>query len=198
VSAVDPLVYTARWRVRSYEIDQNGHVNNAVYLNYAEALTVEHAEAAGYGRAWTEAHGGAWVVRRHEVEYLRAARMGDLLDLTVQVELVRGVRGLRLTTIRNALDGAAVAEVRSEWVWVRLSDGRPARVPAELVELAAEVTEVTLARQRAGRRAAERNDGVTSSRTIDGKPIVQGGPSLPVPETVPPGSHGENQQKERR
>ena len=75
-SVVDPLVYTARWRVRSYEIDQNGHVNNAVYLNYTEALTVEHAEASGYGRAWTEAQGGAWVVRRHEVEYLRPARMG--------------------------------------------------------------------------------------------------------------------------
>jgi len=47
VNQVDPLVYRARWRVRSYEIDQNGHVNNAVYLNYAEALTVEHAEARG-------------------------------------------------------------------------------------------------------------------------------------------------------
>ena len=55
---VDPLVHRTRWRVRSYEIDQNGHVNNAVYLNYAEALTVEHAEASGYGRAWTEARGG--------------------------------------------------------------------------------------------------------------------------------------------
>jgi len=135
-TGVDPLAYAARWRVRSYEIDQNGHVNNAVYLNYAEALTVEHAEASGYGRAWTEAHGGAWVVRRHEVLYKRPARMGDELVLTVRVELVRGVRGVRRTTIALAADGAPVAEVWSEWVWVRLSDGRP----AELVELAAGVT----------------------------------------------------------
>jgi acyl-CoA thioester hydrolase len=151
---VDPLVYRTRWRVRSYEIDQNGHVNNAVYLNYAEALTVEHAEAAGYGRAWTEAQGGAWVVRRHEIEYLRAARMGDELELEVRVELVRGVRGIRRTTISRAADGLPVARVVSEWVWVRLSDGRPTRVPAELVEVAASVTAATLARNdRAGRRA---------------------------------------------
>jgi len=153
VGSVDPLVHTVRWRVRSYEIDQNGHVNNAVYLNYAEALTVEHAEASGYGRAWTEARGGAWVVRRHEVEYLRPARMGDELELTVRVELVRGVRGVRRTSIARVADGLAVAEVRSEWVWVRLSDGRPTRVPAELVEVAAPVTAETLAgRDRDGRR----------------------------------------------
>jgi acyl-CoA thioester hydrolase len=144
---VDPLVYTARWRVRSYEVDQNGHVNNAVYLNYAEALTVEHAEASGYGRAWSEAQGGAWVVRRHEVEYLRPAYMGDELDLTVRVELVRGVRGVRRTTIARARDAVPVAEVRSEWVWVRLADGRPVRVPTELVQVAASVTADTLARQ---------------------------------------------------
>ena len=152
---VDPLVYRARWRVRSYEIDQNGHVNNAVYLNYAEALTVEHAEASGYGRAWSEARGGGWVVRRHEVEYLRPARLGDQLELTVRVELVRGVRGVRRTTITRVGDPAPVAEVRSEWVWLRLADGRPARVPEELVRAAAAPTAATLARRgRDGRSTA--------------------------------------------
>jgi acyl-CoA thioester hydrolase len=149
----DPLVYTTRWRVRSYEIDQNGHVNNAVYLNYAEALTVEHAEAAGYGRSWAAAHGGAWVVRRHEIEYLRAARMGDELELTVRVELVRGVRGVRRTTVARVADELPVARVLSEWVWVRLVDGRPARVPQELVDVAASATADTLAqRDHAGRQ----------------------------------------------
>jgi acyl-CoA thioester hydrolase len=145
VTRVDPLVYTSCWRVRSYEVDQNGHVNNAVYLNYAEALTVEHAEASGYGRAWSEAHGGAWVVRRHEVEYLRPALMGDVLELTVRVELVRGVRGVRRTSIRRVEDGTEVAVVLSDWVWCRVPDGRPTRVPAELVEVAAKVTAETLA-----------------------------------------------------
>jgi acyl-CoA thioester hydrolase len=154
VGTVDPLVYHACWRVRSYELDQNGHVNNAVYLNYAEALTVEHAEASGYGRAWAEARGGAWVVRRHEVEYLRAARMGDELDLVVRVELVRGVRGVRRTTIARAADAMAVAEVLSEWVWLRLTDGRPARVPGELVEVAASVTAATMARRRRSARGS--------------------------------------------
>ena len=164
---VDPLVYDTRWLVRSYEIDQNGHVNNAVYLNYAEALTVEHAEASGYGRLWSEAHNGGWVIRRHEIEYLRPAVMGDELDLTVRVELVRGVRGVRRTSIQRLPDGAPIANILSEWVWVRLSDGRPARVPSELVEVAASVTAATLARRGGdGRRYVARNETDAESRTI--------------------------------
>ena len=63
--------------MRSYELDSNGHVNNAVYLAYAEELAVLHAEARGFGREWTLIHGGAWVVRRHEIIYHRPARFGD-------------------------------------------------------------------------------------------------------------------------
>ena len=151
---VDPLVYSTRWLVRSYEIDQNGHVNNAVYLNYAEGLTVEHAEASGYGREWSEAHNGAWVIRRHEIEYLRPAVMGDELELTVRVELVKGVRGVRRTAIKRVSDGAPVANILSQWVWVRLTDGRPSRVPAELVNAAASVTAATVARLGSDGRGA--------------------------------------------
>jgi acyl-CoA thioester hydrolase len=89
-------------------------------------------------------------VRRHEVEYLRPAVLGDELELTVRVELVHGVRGVRRTHIERAGpgEGVPVARVLSQWVWVRLADGRPARVPRELVEVAAEVTGATLAAAR--------------------------------------------------
>jgi len=92
------------------------------------------------------------VIRRHEIEYLRPAVIGDELELTVLVELVKGVRGVRRTTIKRVSDGAPVANVLSQWVWVRLSDGRPTRVPAELVNVAASVTAATIARQRSDGR----------------------------------------------
>src|SRR5437016_536298 len=109
--AVDPIVYTTCWPVRHYELDRNGHVNNAVYLNYAEQLTIEHAELAGFGAEWSAAHGGWWVVYRSVLTYHRPAVYGDLLELTVRVELVQGTRGIRRTTIRRAADGEPVAEV---------------------------------------------------------------------------------------
>ena len=146
---VDPLEFTMRWPVRGYELDSRGHVNNAVYLSWAEEVATAHAEAAGYGRAWSADRGGGWIIRRTEITYHLPAMYGDEIEITVKVELVRGARGVRRTTIRRASDGELFAELLTEWVWVRLSDGRPTQVPAELVALAASVTAATLARRRA-------------------------------------------------
>ena len=126
--------HTLRFAVRSYELDQNGHVNNSVYVAWAENVTNDHAESVGFGRAWSLAHGGAWVVRRHEALYHLPAVGGDEIEATVRVEGVRGVRGWRRTEFRRVADGALLAEVASEWAWVRPEDGRPARVPQEIVE----------------------------------------------------------------
>ena len=131
--ASDRWSYTTRWHVRQYELDYNGHVNNATYLNYVAQVTSEHGEASGFGRAWSIERGGAWVVRRHDITYHRPAVYGDELELTVRVRSVGGVRGVRRTTIVRVADGAPIADIETEWVWVRLADGRPARVPAEIV-----------------------------------------------------------------
>jgi acyl-CoA thioester hydrolase len=124
--------YTVRWRVRSYELDSNGHVNNSVYLAYAEEVATLHAEALAFGRKWTQKHAGAWVVRKHEITYRRPAKYGDDLELTTTVMSLRGASAVRHTLIK-LVDGAHLAEVTTEWVWVRASDGKPARLPQELV-----------------------------------------------------------------
>jgi acyl-CoA thioester hydrolase len=126
--------FTQRWRVRTYEVDENGHVNNAVYLNWVEHIAAEHAEALGFGRDWSIARGGAWVVRRHDIVYRRPARRGDEVTVTVRVLQVGGVRGRRQTWIRRTGDDTLLAETMSDWAWVRLSDGRPTAVPGEIVE----------------------------------------------------------------
>jgi acyl-CoA thioester hydrolase len=129
----DRAEYTARWRVRTYELDVNGHVNNAVYLNWAEQIATEHVEVAGFGQEWVAAQGGVWVVRRHEIVYRRPAVYGDELELVTRAVSIRGARGYRQTIITRVADQAVIAEVNTEWVWVQLPDGRPARVPDELV-----------------------------------------------------------------
>ena len=47
--SADRLGYTTRWRVRTYELDMNGHVNNAVYLNWAEQLATGTSRRPGSG-----------------------------------------------------------------------------------------------------------------------------------------------------
>jgi acyl-CoA thioester hydrolase len=121
--------YTTTWRVRSYELDANGHVNNAVYVAYAEEVANQHAESIGFGRTWTKDHAGTWVARRHEITYFLAAVYGDELQLTTEVVQIRGARAIRKTVIRRVEDDGLLVEMQTEWVWVRLADGRPVRVP---------------------------------------------------------------------
>jgi len=148
----DPLHYSERWRVRNNELDSNGHVNNSVYLAWAEEIATRHAEAAGYGRAWSEERAGGWVIHKTEITYHRPALYNDIVEVAVDVELIRGARGIRSTRITRSHDGELLAELWTEWAWVRLSDGRPMRVPPELAELAAPATARTLALKDVSRR----------------------------------------------
>ena len=131
----DPWRYTAHYPVRQYELDVLGHVNNAVYLNWVEQVAVDHVEALGFGRAWAAARGGAWVVREHRITYHRPVEYGDVVLVTTLPQQIGGVRGVRRTEIHREADGRLTTEVESQWIWIRTSDGRPTRVPADLLEL---------------------------------------------------------------
>src|SRR2546427_12902733 len=100
----DPLEFTLRWPVRGYELDSNGHVNNVVYLSWAEEVATAHAEAAGYGRDWSASRGGGWGIRQTDVTYHQPAVYGGEVELTVKVQLVKGARGVRRQFIRPGAD----------------------------------------------------------------------------------------------
>ena len=55
-------------------IDELGHVNNAVWVQWIQQIAVAHWHAIA-----DPAHDDAyfWVVTRHEIDYLRAAFEGD-------------------------------------------------------------------------------------------------------------------------
>jgi acyl-CoA thioester hydrolase len=121
--------YTICIRVRHHEVDLLGHVNNAVYLNYAEEAAIAHGEHAGYGIAqMREKAGGIFVVRRHEITYHHPAVAGEELAVTTRVTAMGGVRATRCTTIVSTSGGRLIAEAKTEWVWVG-NEGRPRRIP---------------------------------------------------------------------
>jgi acyl-CoA thioester hydrolase len=131
----DPWRFTARWPVRQYELDQYGHVNNAVYLNWIEQVAIDHVESLGLGRTWAAERGGGWVVREHHVIYHRPVVSGDVVLVTTLPQRIGGVRGIRRTEIHREADGVLLTEAETNWVWVRLSDGRPMRVPSDLLRV---------------------------------------------------------------
>jgi acyl-CoA thioester hydrolase len=127
-----PIQHTVRIRVRHHEMDPLGHVNNAVYLHYVEEAAIEHARVLGFDEARWRELGGAWVVRRHEIDYKAPAVAGDELDVTTRIVAIERVQATRRTTIVRARDAVLLSEAATYWVWVGL-DGRPRRLPPEVL-----------------------------------------------------------------
>lgn len=145
--------FAAYFKVRQYEMDALGHVNNAVYLHYLEQAAYEHSSAAGFDEERTRALGGIWIVRKHEIEYLRPATGGDVLQVVTWAVEFRGARAFRdyaiyrhdgaLLSSREmptngflapdaTLVGDPVVQARTLWAWTDLASGRPRRIPDEL------------------------------------------------------------------
>lgn len=129
---MDRTRYSHLTEVRADEIDELGHVNNTVYLRYAEEVARAHSDALGLSLDAYKNLGVVPVVRRHLITYHRSAVLGDRIRVSTQVEAFRGARAGRKTRIELG-HGPLLAEVETEWVWVRADNGRPTRVPGEIL-----------------------------------------------------------------
>jgi acyl-CoA thioester hydrolase len=114
------------------DIDDNGHVNNVVYLRWAQDMGTAHWRS----RAPADAQGEwAWVALRHEVDYRRALMPGETAQARTWVaETADGPRFDRFIRI-DGPDGAMCAQVKTTWVLIEQATGRPRRVPAWMMEM---------------------------------------------------------------
>ena len=111
-------------------IDELGHVNNAVWVQWIQKLAVAHWEAAA-----DPAHRDSyfWVVVRHEIDYLRPAREGDRIAARTWVgEAPQGARFDRFVEFTGE-GGKMCVRARTFWAMLDRSSGRPLRVPREVV-----------------------------------------------------------------
>ena len=120
-------------RVRTYETDALGHVNNAVYLHYPEQAATEHSEALGWDATRYAEIGRQFVIRQHEIVYLGSAAAGDRLTVTTWSEEMSGARAWRSYIIQNQETGQRLVAVRTLWVWLDTKTGRPRPLPRDLV-----------------------------------------------------------------
>lgn len=126
--------YTRRFRVRHYELDFLGHLNNAVYVRFMQEAAIEASTAAGYSPEWYRARGAGWVIRRLQIRYLGQARYGDELEVATWVSDLKRVSSHREYRITRVPDGAQIARARVNWVYVSLENGQPLRVPQEFLQ----------------------------------------------------------------
>lgn len=120
-------------RVRHYEMDALGHVNNAVYQNYLEQAAIEHSESLGFNFELYQELGGVFVMRRVEIDYLRPAVASDTLEITTWLEEIRGTRARRRYEIRKKNKDDLLVTAEALWVWVDTKTMRPRPIPDVLL-----------------------------------------------------------------
>jgi len=125
-------VFTADFTPKPSDIDENGHVNNVVYLDWAQQLATAHWRSRAPADAQAQ---WAWIALRHEVDYRRALLLGETAHARTWVsDTTEGPRFDRFVRI-DAPDGAMCAQARTTWVLIEQATGRPRRVPTWMVEM---------------------------------------------------------------
>ena len=111
------------------DIDELGHVNNAVWVRWIQDIATAHWEAVAppeHQQAYI------WVVTRHEIDYLRAALPGETVIARTWIpDPPKGARFDRHVEFSGE-DGKAKVRAKTTWAILDKATGRPLRVPAEV------------------------------------------------------------------
>jgi acyl-CoA thioester hydrolase len=132
-SPLDPI-YSYEFTVPADALDENGHVNNVRYVQWMQEAAVHHYESIG-GIPLTQAIGATWVVRSHNIEYLRPAFAGDRIEVNTWVVNIRRVRSLRRYRFIRAADGKLLVKGETDWVFVDAKTGVPRLIPEEIIRI---------------------------------------------------------------
>jgi acyl-CoA thioester hydrolase len=123
-------VYSKNFLIPASSIDENGHVNNVVYVQWMQDIAVEHYSSIGGVAAQGPA--ATWVVREHKIEYLLPAFEGEEIEIKTWVENLRRVRSLRKYEFVRKSDGRILVQGETDWVFVDVKTGMPRPIPEEV------------------------------------------------------------------
>jgi len=121
--------FTLTFTAAPEHIDVMGHVNNAVWVQWMEAIATAHWEAVA---APEHVAAYAWVCLRHEIDY--RGNIGLRESVTAETFIPEGPHGARFdrrVDFRNGA-GKVIVSARTTWGMVDKTTGRLLRVPAEV------------------------------------------------------------------
>lgn len=111
-------------------IDELGHVNNAVWVQWIQEVALTHWYSVA---APDHQDDYIWVVVRHEIDYLRPAFEGEtLIGRTWVGDAPKGARFDRHMEFVGE-DGKVRVRATTQWAIIDKVSGRPIRVPPQVI-----------------------------------------------------------------
>ncbi len=117
--------------VGPHHLDGLGHVNNVMYLQWMQDAAWAHSQYLGLDLSAYQRLDAAMVARHHQLTYLSACFLDDQLTLNTWLTKNDGFNLYRHYEIIRQHDNKKVFEASTHWVCVKMSTGRPVRMPEE-------------------------------------------------------------------
>jgi len=115
-------------RVRTYECDAYGHVNNANYLNYLEYARYEYLRDIGFDFLKSVRDNYGIFIVRIEIDYKIPATTDDMIHIKTKPLKKGAASGTLAQQIWREDD--LLVEAKVTWAFVD-SDGKPVKLPPE-------------------------------------------------------------------
>lgn len=124
--------FTLSIAVKPEDIDELGHVNNAVWVRWIQDMATAHWQAVAPQDAIDRY---IWVVTRHEIDYLGNVGVGETVTGHTWIsEPPKGARFWRNVRFTGP-DGKIKVTAKTNWAIIERASGRPVRVPRDLADL---------------------------------------------------------------
>ena len=128
------MVFTYKTMAQQSDIDLLNHVNNEVYLRWLMEAAIAHSDDLGFPVSEYTKIGSAFVVRRHEIDYLSSALLGDEVFVETWCGDIGASTAVREYQILRAKDKKVLITAKSLFVFIDLKTGRPKPIPEELTK----------------------------------------------------------------
>lgn len=115
--------------VEESHLDELQHVNNVQYLQWVQDIAGAHWQHLIRDNP-TEF--GLWVVRSHNIEYKRQAKLGGRLRVITHVELTEGFLSERRVRFFLEDSNTLVAQCSTQWCYLDPTSQKLLRIPEEV------------------------------------------------------------------
>lgn len=115
--------FTLGIEVKPGDIDDLGHVNNVVYLQWVQLVAATHWQRLSTSEIRSN---HLWVALRHEIDYISPAFLGDIVDGYTWVSSIDGATSIRHVEFYRG--DKCLAKAQTNWCLLDATTLKPRRI----------------------------------------------------------------------
>ena len=128
----ESFAFEMRWQATTADADELGHVNNVVYLRWVQDVAAAHWNKVAPLTLQAQC---AWVVLRHEIDYLNATMPGDEILGKTFIANYDGAKSIRIVHLYHAGTNKLLCKARTTWCLLDSQSFKPKRISEEIMQV---------------------------------------------------------------